>query len=123
MLVLLPILSDKENDEKFLDEALKGAKQIILLIVVDAGKKEEFGFATSQIQKARKVLEEVSETIGQKRKSYEDILEWGDTNAKVLNLAMLRKVDKVILKKQENQYFKDLVKKLKHEKIEVEVIE
>ena len=53
---------------------------------------------------------------------YEEIIEWGDTQSKILNLALLRKVDKVVLKKQDNQYFEELVKKLKSEKVDVEVI-
>lgn len=122
MLVLIPLLSDKENDEAFLEEALKGAKNIILLIVVDANSNEEFGFTTSHIQKARAVMEDVKATIGRKRKRAEDIIEWGDTFGKISNIALLRKVDKVFLKKQENQYFDELVEKLKKEKIDLQVI-
>lgn len=122
MIVLLPILSEKENDDAFLEVALKGAAHVILLIVVDADSKQEFGFATSQIQKARKVLEEVKTAIGKKRKKSEDILEWGDTKSKIMNLALLRKVDKVTLKNQDNQYFKELVEALEKEKISVEVL-
>ncbi len=122
MTTLIPILSEEENDDSFLEEALKGTREILLLIVVDTDQKREFGFATSQIQKARKVLEEVGAAIGKKRKSYEDIIEWGDTQNKIINLALLRKVDSVTLKKQDNQYFEELVKKLKHEKIEVRII-
>ncbi len=122
MIVLLPILSEKENDDAFLETALKGATHVILLIVVDADSKQEFGFATSQIQKARKVLEEVKTAIGKKRKKSEDILEWGDTKSKIMNLALLRKVDKVTLKNQDNQYFKELVEALEKEKISVEVL-
>ena len=121
-MILLPILSDEENNEEFLEKALKGTRDIILLIIVDADSNLEFGFAASQIQKARAVMEGVTEIIGKKRKRYEDIIEWGDTQSKILNLALLRKVDKVVLKKQENQYFEELVKKLKSEKVDVEVI-
>ncbi|MCR4369084.1 MAG: hypothetical protein NUV67_04225 [archaeon] len=122
MLLLMPILSEGENDEAFLEQALKGANNVILLIVVDAHTNEEFGFATSHIQKARTILEQVKANIGKKRKHSEDLLEWGDTQNKVLNVALLRKVDKVVLRKQENHYFEELVKKLRAENLEVEVI-
>jgi len=122
MAVLIPLLSEKENDEEFLEQALKGTKEVILLIVVDADSKEEFGFAASHIKTARLVMEEVKATIGKKRKRSEDIIEWGDTKNKIMNIALLRKVDCVILKKQENQYFDELVKNLEKEKIEVKVI-
>lgn len=122
MTILMPLLSEKENDEKFLEQALKGTRDVILLIVVDTDSKEEFGFAASHIQSARAVMEEVTTAIGKQRKKYEDIIEWGDTQSKIVNLALLRKVDKVVLKKQENQYFDDLVKRLKKEKIDVKII-
>ena len=122
MKVLIPILSETENDEVFLERALEGAKDIILLLVVDASPKERFGFTTSHIAKARAVMEELKKEVGKKRKSAEDVIEWGDTQSKVLNMALLRKVDKVVLKRQENQYFNELVKKLEGERVDVEVI-
>lgn len=123
MKVLIPILSENENDEQFIEEAIKGAKEAILLLVIDANPKQEFGFTASHIQKGRKVMEIVRESLGKKRKKSEELIEWGDTKSKILNLALLRKVDKVAMKKQENQYFEELAKKLKAEKIEVQVIE
>ena len=120
--ILLPILSENENNNEFLEKALKGTGEIILLIVVDTESKEDFGFTTSHIHSARAVLEQIKLTIGKKRKRCEDILEWGNTFNKIMNIALIKKVDKVILKKQENQLFDELVKKLKKEKIEVEVI-
>ena len=101
MKVLIPVLSETENDENFLEKALSGAKEVILLLVVDASPKDKFGFTTSFIQKARTVMEEVKKAVGQKRKTAEDILEWGDTQSKIVNIALLRKVDKVFLKKQD----------------------
>jgi len=120
--ILLPILSEKENNEEFLEKALKGTREVILLIVVDTESKEDFGFTTAHIHSARTTLEEIKITIGKKRKKCEDILEWGNTFNKIMNIALIKKVDKVILKKQENQLFEELVKNLKKEKIDVEVI-
>lgn len=122
MKILIPVLSEQENEEEFIDKAVAGANDVLLLIVVDAGQKEQFGFTTSYIQKARATMEEVKKAVGKKRKTCEDILEWGDTLSKIVNLALIRKVDKVVLKKQDNHYFKQIVKKLKEEKIEVETI-
>ena len=95
-----------------------------MLLVVDTNTntQEEFGFTTAHIQKGRAVIESVKEIIGRKRKKSEEIIEWGDPKSKILNLALLRKVDKVVMKSQENNYFKNLVKSLKDEKIEVETV-
>lgn len=122
MKVLIPILSETENDDVFLEKAVTGAKEVILLLVVDASPKDRFGFTTSFIQKARTVMEAVKKTVGMKRKPCEDIIEWGDTQGKIVNMALLRKVDRVFLKKQDNQYFEKLLRKLKEEKIDTEVI-
>src|SRR3989344_2479313 len=119
MKVLIPILSELENDDAFLEKALSGAQEAILLLVVDASPKEKFGFTTSHIAKARAVMEEVKKAVGKKRKTAEDVIEWGDTQGKIVNMALLRKVDRVFLKKQDNQYFGELVKKLEGEQIAV----
>ncbi|MBI4209912.1 MAG: hypothetical protein HY544_00170 [Candidatus Diapherotrites archaeon] len=122
MKVLIPVLSETENDDAFIDTAVKGASEVLVLVVVDASPKEKFGFTTAFISKARSVMEEVKKTVGKKKKTCEDILEWGDTQSKIVNIAMLRKVGRVYLKKQDNQYFRKLVKGLKEEKIDVEVV-
>ncbi len=122
MKILIPILSEKENDPEFLEKASKGATEIILLTVVDPSPKEKFGFAAGFLQKARGIMDEAKKQLGQKRKSVEDIVEWGDTRNKILNIALLRKVDKIVFYKQQNQYFNGLLNRLIKEKIETEVI-
>ncbi len=122
MKILIPLLSETENEAAFLEKATEGADNVILLVVVDASPKEKFGFTASFIQKARSVMEEVKETLAKKKKPCEDVMEWGDTQSKIVNLSRLKKADKVVLKKQDNHYFRQLVKKLEEEKIKTEIV-
>lgn len=121
--ILIPLISKKENSEEFLDKAIEGVGEIILLIVIDTNAmNQQFGFAASEISNGSALMEDVKALIGQKGKRADDILEWGNTLTKIDHIAKLREVDKIVLVKQENQYFKDLVKNLKKEKLKVEII-
>ncbi len=122
MKILIPLLSEKENEREFIEKASKGATEIILLLVVDPSPKERFGFAASFLQKGRAVMEGAKKLLGEKRKSCEEIVEWGDTQGKILNMALLRKVDKIVFYRQDNQYFNEMLNRLIKEKIETEVI-
>ena len=122
MKILIPILSEREDDAEFLEKASKGANEIILLVVVDPSPKEKFGFAAGFLQKGRAVMEAAKKRLGEKRKTAEDIIEWGDTQSKIINIALLRKVDRIVFYRQQNQYFNGLVNRLIKEKIETEVI-
>jgi hypothetical protein len=122
MKVLIPLLSEMENEE-FLKRATEKASEVILLLVVDTQPNQKFGFTTSQITKGRRLMENASSFIGKKKK-IEEIIEWGETDLKIINIAKLNQVDKIVIKEQgENNFlFKGLVEKIKSENIKVEVI-
>lgn len=123
MKVLIPLLSKQENNEDFLDKATAGAKQAILLLVVDTQAMHgQFGFAATEIRQGSMLLEQVKEILGEKRKPYKDIIEWGDTATKIEHIAKLNKADRVIMQKQNNKFFNDLVKNLKKQELEIETI-
>ncbi len=121
--ILIPLLSKKENEGEFLEKAIVGATEIILLLIIDTNAmNQEFGFAASEISNGNALMEDVKALLGKKRKKADDILEWGDTLTKIDNMAKLRQVNKIVLMKQDNQYFRDLVKNLRKEKLDVEII-
>ncbi|MBU2477402.1 hypothetical protein KKG83_08095 [Candidatus Micrarchaeota archaeon] len=119
MKVLIPLLSRKELNEEFLEKALKGTHEIVLLMVID---KEDSPKA-SDISSATHFMEEVKKAVGKKRKRCEEFTEWGETSTKIKNTAILNKADKIVMLKQENQYFEELVEKLKEDKEIKEKIE
>lgn len=121
--ILLPLISKKENDPAFIDKAIEGLKRIILLMVIDTETMPGgFGFAASEIGQGNQLMMDVKTLLKEKGINAEEILEWGNTETKIDHVARLREVKKIVLKKQDNHYFKKLVKSLKDKKLNVEVI-
>ncbi len=120
--VLIPIISKKENSKAFIEKAIEGQKSAFLLAIMDTGAvAKNFGFATSEIGHENELIEEIKKTLKEKGIAFDDALEWGDTTSTIINFAKLKKIKKVALVKQENKYFKDLVKELKENGFEVEI--
>lgn len=114
MKVLIPLLSKHEKNEEFLDKAVKGAHEVVLLIVIDTDEKSKL--RASDISSSTHFLEEVKKLVGKKRKTCEDLTEWGETAKKIKNTAILNKVDRISILKQENQWFEEIIKELREEK-------
>lgn len=120
----MPLLSRNEGNADFLAKALENVEETVLLLVVDKDAMiGQFGFAATEIMQGNQLLEELSEKIKAQKIKCEDILEWGNTEQKILQLAELKKADKIVLLKQGNKYFEDLLKKLQKSKIEIQAIE
>ncbi len=114
MKVLIPLLSKQESNEEFIEKAVRKADEVFLLMVIE--KQDSGSLKAADISSSTHFLEEVKKIIGKKRKKCEEFTEWGETSTKIRNTAIINKVDKIALLKQENQYFEDLVKKLREEK-------
>jgi len=113
MKVLIPLVSKKENNPEFLQKATEGAKEAILLVVIDkSAMVGQFGFAASEIMQGNALIEQIRKSLEEKGKRVKDIEEWGDTAAKIENTALLQRADRIALFEQENEYFKNLVKEL-----------
>lgn len=124
MKILLPLLSRQESDEVFLEEALKGVKEVILLLVIDTNAMVgEVGFAASEIMQGNQLMEKVKALIGKKRKKCTEVTEWGNTVRKIANTAKMHKVDQIVLMKQENHYWKQLEESLRNEFKDIAVFE
>ncbi|MFH1545192.1 MAG: hypothetical protein ABIE23_03850 [archaeon] len=124
MKILLPLLSRQEFDEVFLEEALKGVKEVVLLLVIDTNAMSgEVGFAASEIMQGNQLMEKVKEVIGKKRKKCTEVTEWGDTARKIVNEAKIHKVNQIVLMKQENHYWSQLEEILRNEFKDVAVFE
>jgi len=112
MHVLIPILTKLEANEEFLEKATKGMRKATVLIVVDASLQETFGIAASSLAQAQQIAEQIKAKLGKKRKSCEVLLEWGSTAEAIDRIARLRAVSKIALIKDENSFFRQIVKKL-----------
>lgn len=115
--ILIPLISKKENNQEFLDKAIDKVKEVTLLLVVDtASMPREFGFGAMEISDGRKLMDEVKQAIGKKRKKALDIIQWGDTFNKIDNTAKLKQIKTITFLKEDNEYYKELIKKLKNQK-------
>lgn len=120
--VLIPLVSRRENSEEFIERACSDDCELFLLLIVDtAAMPGQFGFAASDIAHGNELMEDMKSLAGSKCKHITDIIEWGDTIPKIMNFANLRKINKIFLVKQDNHFFKKLVKELK-EKTSAEII-
>ncbi len=123
MSVLIPILSKQENDTEFLSKAIHEQTYVYLLLIVEARSLDStFGFTASQINHGNALINEIKTILEKQNKKVYDTLEWGDTTPRIINFAKLKKITKIALKNQENEDFKKLVKQLKQENLNVQVI-
>lgn len=124
MKVLIPLLSKDESNEQFLGKASEKADQVTLLTVIDTmSGNEKFGFTAGQIGASSSLAEKMKKKLKETVKEIDQVLEWGDTLTKIEQIAKLKKVDLIAMKKQQNQFFEQLVEHLKERKLKVEVFE
>ena len=122
MKILAPLLSGKESSPEYIDAITNKVDKIILLQIIDRDFMSETSKAMGEVMQFSTMMEEMRKQIGQKRKTCEEITEWGHTIKKVLSIAIIQKVDKVILVNQDNKFFKDMLGELKKNKIAFETI-
>ena len=112
MKALVPLLSHDENSPEFL-EKLKTFDEVVLLVVIDrADMVGEFGFAAGDMRSATKLMEEMVSALKRRKIKVEDVLEWGETVQKIVQLAQLKNAEKVLLKKQSNLHWRKLVQEV-----------
>jgi hypothetical protein len=122
--ILIPLISKEETSNAFIEKAVKGAKEIILLLVIDTNAMHNsFGFAASEIRQGNMLIEDLKYLLKKKKKHVEEIIEWGNTATKIIQLTKLKEIQAIVLKKQENHFFNELVEKLRKElRVEIKII-
>ncbi len=123
MKILVPILTGRENEPAFIDAVCSKVDEVILLQIVDKDFHPKAGSAIGEVRQFRIVLDALKKEIGAKRKKYDELTEWGSTIPKIVSIALIRKADKVVLVKQDIQFFEDILKELKKNKVQFEVID
>ena len=124
--ILVPLLSKRESEDTFIEAVAPGAGEIILLLVIDThAMAGGFGFAAGEIAGGNALMQHVKTAFGKKRKTCKDIIEWGDTANKIEHLAELNQVEKIFVVKQDNDFFKKLLKDMREKLpgIKIEEIE
>jgi hypothetical protein len=122
MKVLVPLLSGKENSNEFINTVSKNADKIILLQIIDREFMNKTSTAMGEIMQFSTIMSEIKKKIGLKRKSCDEITEWGSASKKILSIAIIQEIDKIVLVEQDNKFFEDLIKDLKKNKLKYETI-
>jgi hypothetical protein len=123
MKVLVPLLTGKENNPLFIEAFTVRVDEVILLQIVDKEFMSKTSAAIGEVRQLTKVMEEIRKAVGLKKKKCSEITEWGSTLKKLLALAVLQKIDKVFLIKENTSFFDEITKELKKNKIPFEAIE
>jgi hypothetical protein len=123
MRVLVPLLTGKEKERSFLDSVTASCDEVILLQVVDKEFFSRAGSAIGEVRQFRIINDEIKKFLKQKKKKCAELTEWGTTVSKIVSISLIHKVDKIFLVKQRTQFFEDVLKELKKNKIDVEVVE
>ncbi len=123
MKILVPVISGKEKNDAFISKVLLEGKEIVLLQIVDEEFHSKAGSAIGEVRNLRIAIDEIKKAAGAKKKKCIELTQWGSTVTKIVSIAILQKVDKVVLVKQENQFFEDIINELKKNKIKFDAVE
>ncbi len=103
MRVLVPILNPSYSQEHFIQRIVRDASVVYLLLVLDPKSAHNpFGFKTSEIMLGRETVDLVKNKIKENKRLCTDMLEWGDTLEKIVQIAEMKNVDKIMLYNAEN---------------------
>jgi len=123
VIALVPLLSGKESDPLFLSAATDKVDKVILLQIIDKGFMNKTSAAMGEVMHYSSVMREAKKAIGAKKKSCDEITEWGPTVQKILSIAILQKANKIFLVKQNNSFFDEVVEELKKNGLDPTVID
>ncbi len=113
MNVLIPILSQTENSSEFI-QFIPSTDKVVLLLPIDKSSKiRRCGFTASEISDGQKLITVLKQKLTEKNIVCEDMVDWcNDVAVQIDRMAQLKQCTKIILAKQNNAYFNDIVAKL-----------
>ncbi len=116
---LIPILTERELDSEFLEEA-RNADKIILLYVMDSDRMTGLpsGFMGNRIKSAEAIINQYKKKL--KGKEVDGFIEWGHWETKLMAFAILKKVDLVLMR--ESEAAESFSRELKKEKINIKIL-
>ena len=122
MKVLAPLLTGKESSSEYIEAITTKVDKIILLQIIDKEFMRKTSAAMSEVMHVHSLMDEMRKEVGAKRKSCDEITEWGKTTQKIASIALLQEVDKVVMVEQKNKFFDEIINMLKKQKIKYELI-
>ena len=122
MKVLAPLISGKESSEEYVNAITNKVDKTILLQIIDQDFMDKTSTAMGEVMQSSTLMESLRQKIGKKRKTCEEITEWGSTIKKIISIALIQEIDKIILVEQDTKFFEDLLEELKKNKIKFETV-
>lgn len=98
--VLIPVVTGKENEKKFLYEALSNAQKAIVVFLIDQSSGLTANEMSSELQKTEALLEEIEKTIHSMGKQVKVYNEWGSIREKIPVIAQREKAKQIIVQKR-----------------------
>ena len=123
MHILAPLLSGREDSDEYVEAITKGVEKITLLQVIDKDFMNKTSAAMGEVMHFSSLLNELRKKIGQKRKTCNEITEWGHTAKKILAIALIKQADKVVFVDQKTEFMKEILGELKKNKVPYELVE
>ena len=123
MKILITLLSGRENDSLFINSIDKSVKEVIVLQIVDKQFLPKVGSVIGEVGHFRMVADDLKKALVFKKKKLFEMTEWGVTIPKIISIALLQKIDYVLLVKQDTQFFEEVVSELKSKRIRVVLVE
>lgn len=116
---LIPILTERELDPDFVEEARK-ADKVILLYVMDSDRMTGLpsGFMGGRIKSAEAIIDQYKKKL--KGKEVDGFVEWGHWETKLKAFAIIKKVDLVLMR--ESEAAESFSRELKKEKVKFKIL-
>ncbi len=98
--VLIPVLTGKENNKKFLLEAVGSAKKVVVVYLIDQSTGMTASEITKELQEKEVLLNQIDElihSIGKKVKVYN---EWGNLTEKISVISQRENVKEIVVQKR-----------------------
>ena len=122
MHILAPIISGKELADEYVEAITKGADKVTLLQIVDREFMKNTSAAMGEVMQFSTIMSEVKKKVSAKRKPCQEITEWGATIKKILAITFIQKADKVVFVEQDNEFFREIIRELEKEMVNVETV-
>ncbi len=121
--VLIPMLTGKEDQERFLSKVSEKNSRVVLANVIDSTRTnlspQEL---EGSIQEKDKAMEEAAEFLRMKRVNVSTAEEWGKFPQKLVNIFKKEELDQVIVLNDGREETEQKIKELKSTELPVKVI-
>jgi hypothetical protein len=116
--ILVPILTEKELDQRFLDDLGRVEKLVLVFVVDQTAMDVPAGLAGGKIKNAEKIMGDLKKRY--KKALVTEYIEWGSWPEKLRNIALLERAQQIVA--VNCQLGRELSRKMKDQKIDMRLV-